>query len=677
MANIENVNISFVRRNQPRRGPTSSEQQNDMQAEILIDFSRLQDQWNNRLVPLLATVPSGLGVNDPDGFTNGLDGRTVYVDSAATDDVTDPRFFSVAQNRPNTIKDQFEDVYSLVQTNLDTLQGQVDTLQALDQAQGDVTGPSAATDNAIARYNGTSGKIIQSSQPSIDDNGVLTSKGIVDTGNLTVSGVVNIGAGTVPAQTHLYIEKPGPFVFAQIKTTASGVINEGGLFLDRADETNGFSQLHHSTAGVDKWATGLRFGSDDYNIFNVNTVTDAIRIDGTTNNVAIGTVTGVNKFWVLGAAAVGASLASTVAPTQGLHVEGTIISGPTAAGGIQIVPGGNSAIEFNQSGDFIQHTSSLLTVHGGSGGVRLDVNSDNGLLVSIANLATGDETIFDFNAIVNKATSGNYTGIKLDVTEDNAPGADNRLLDLQVSGVSQLSVGNSGNIQFEGATEIISRGPSNFAITSTSGRNIELNSTGANVILNPAANSALVVQSGANPAWQWNNVTSAFEFTNTDIIFRRTDGTLKDVFVADRLTGDITLGDAVEGDIDLRGGPVARLQLSNSVGSTLFSGASDFFRVTSVAATTRIDGVDVIIADATRVLIDSVVALEIDGDLNHDGTNIGFYGTTPAAQSSAYTRNATIVEDRTLLQSSAATILNNNNVLAALIADLQSRGFIG
>ena len=77
---------------------------------------------------------------------------------------------------------------------------------------------------------------------------------------------------------------------------------------------------------------------------------------------------------------------------------------------------------------------------------------------------------------------------------------------------------------------------------------------------------------------------------------------------------------------------------------------------------------------ADKVVFD--LEVEIDGDLNHDGSNIGFYGTTPAAQSSAYTRNATIVEDRTLLASASATTLNNNNVLAALIADLQAIGLI-
>jgi len=44
--------------------------------------------------------------------------------------------------------------------------------------------------------------------------------------------------------------------------------------------------------------------------------------------------------------------------------------------------------------------------------------------------------------------------------------------------------------------------------------------------------------------------------------------------------------------------------------------------------------------------------------------------------SAAYTRNAAVVEDRTLLASASATTLNNNNVLAALIADLQATGLL-
>lgn len=59
-------------------------------------------------------------------------------------------------------------------------------------------------------------------------------------------------------------------------------------------------------------------------------------------------------------------------------------------------------------------------------------------------------------------------------------------------------------------------------------------------------------------------------------------------------------------------------------------------------------------------------------------TVLGLFGILPAQKITvqAYTRNASVVEDRTLLASASATTLNNNNVLAALIADLQQRGII-
>lgn len=56
-----------------------------------------------------------------------------------------------------------------------------------------------------------------------------------------------------------------------------------------------------------------------------------------------------------------------------------------------------------------------------------------------------------------------------------------------------------------------------------------------------------------------------------------------------------------------------------------------------------------------------------------DGTDTVVAGSPTGT----YTRNATVVEDRTLLASASATTLNNNNVLAALIADLTTRGVIG
>jgi hypothetical protein len=67
------------------------------------------------------------------------------------------------------------------------------------------------------------------------------------------------------------------------------------------------------------------------------------------------------------------------------------------------------------------------------------------------NDATGDEVAFRVSPTINKLTSGNYTGILLDVTETAAPGTDNRLIDLKVGGSTKFVVDNSGRLGIGGA----------------------------------------------------------------------------------------------------------------------------------------------------------------------------------------------------------------------------------
>lgn len=55
---------------------------------------------------------------------------------------------------------------------------------------GDVTGPAGATDNAIARYDGTTGKLIQDSNVTIDDAGNIATAGTVDGRDVSVDGGV-------------------------------------------------------------------------------------------------------------------------------------------------------------------------------------------------------------------------------------------------------------------------------------------------------------------------------------------------------------------------------------------------------------------------------------------------------------------------------------------------------
>jgi hypothetical protein len=56
------------------------------------------------------------------------------------------------------------------------------------EGEGDVDGPASATDNAVARFDGTTGKIIQNSAVTIDDSGNIATSGTVDGRDLSTDG---------------------------------------------------------------------------------------------------------------------------------------------------------------------------------------------------------------------------------------------------------------------------------------------------------------------------------------------------------------------------------------------------------------------------------------------------------------------------------------------------------
>jgi hypothetical protein len=59
---------------------------------------------------------------------------------------------------------------------------------------GDVVGPASATDNAIARYNTTTGKLIQNSLVIIDDTGSVTGVNALTAESLTVNNNATLGS---------------------------------------------------------------------------------------------------------------------------------------------------------------------------------------------------------------------------------------------------------------------------------------------------------------------------------------------------------------------------------------------------------------------------------------------------------------------------------------------------
>tara|TARA_R110000803_G_scaffold10096_1_gene31249 strand:+ start:218 stop:985 length:768 start_codon:yes stop_codon:yes gene_type:complete len=108
--------------------------------------------------------------------------------------------------------------------------------------------------------------------------------------------------------------------------------------------------------------------------------------------------------------------------------------------------------------------------------------------------------------------------------------------------------------------------------------------------------------------------------------------------------------------------------------------------IASGSVNTVVASGDSIVATASNSLYANQFRLQLAANV-HDG--IYTLATLTAARTytfgdrnldfttaNAYTANATAVLDRTLLASASATAINNNNVLAALISDLQGNGII-
>lgn len=74
--------------------------------------------------------------------------------------------------------------------------------------------------------------------------------------------------------------------------------------------------------------------------------------------------------------------------------------------------------------------------------------------------ATGNEIALELDYTVNKASSGNDTGLLINMTDTASPGT-SLLIDAQVGGVSKFNVDNAGNITWGSANGIIAN-PASF-----------------------------------------------------------------------------------------------------------------------------------------------------------------------------------------------------------------------
>jgi hypothetical protein len=123
-------------------------------------------------------------------ITNSAPDQTVALTDGTAIDVTGtyPNF-----TINNTAPDQ---IVALTGAGTTTVSGTYPnfTITSADSKVGDVVGPASATDNAIARYDTTTGKLIQNSLVIVDDTGSVTGVNALTAQSLTVNNNATLGS---------------------------------------------------------------------------------------------------------------------------------------------------------------------------------------------------------------------------------------------------------------------------------------------------------------------------------------------------------------------------------------------------------------------------------------------------------------------------------------------------
>tara|TARA_R110002167_G_scaffold208577_1_gene412564 strand:+ start:197 stop:964 length:768 start_codon:yes stop_codon:yes gene_type:complete len=141
---------------------------------------------------------------------------------------------------------------------------------ALPASFGDVAGPGSSTDNAIPRFDSTTGKIIQNSGITVDDSNIMTTAGLI---------TANGGISTTTVSASSLITAIGG-VTATAAITANGGITLGGA-ISGADQT--VSRVNLKDYGEVTNAIGsVGGGTQDVDVALGNNVTATVDTGTTT-----------------------------------------------------------------------------------------------------------------------------------------------------------------------------------------------------------------------------------------------------------------------------------------------------------------------------------------------------------------------------------------------------------
>lgn len=172
---------------------------------------------------------------------------------------------------------------SVDNTEFQYLNGVTSSIQT--QIDSKVTGPASATDNAITRYDGTTGKLVQNSGVTIDDTNVVSGATQLNVDNLRLDGNT-ISSTDVNGDISLTPNGTGEVNIPKVDID-SGTINSVDLDGGTASNTSRVTIPKDTKANLD--ALTRKEGTIVY-----ATDEDKLYVDDGTNLIAVGSSSGLN-----------------------------------------------------------------------------------------------------------------------------------------------------------------------------------------------------------------------------------------------------------------------------------------------------------------------------------------------------------------------------------------------
>lgn len=391
-----------------------------------------------------------------------------------------------------------------------------DPLVSVSGGSGDVTGPASSTDNAIARFDSTTGKIIQNSGVTISDTDVvlvpsLTASEIVITD--ASKNLVSASVATYPSLTELtYLKGVTSAIQTQLNAKEAALTFSTGL--TRATNT--------ITANI---STGI---AGSQTIYGGTAANEDLTIEGTTNatkttsyvilqptggNVGIGTTTPQVALSVHGTISSGGSslgayqLLNTNGTLRGtLAYNGTTLDLSTSAAVDQTFsPGGTERVRFMSTGNVGIGTASpnsKLDVYTASTGGEIRLSSNTNTTYGTIRFSSNSGSFLDYGSSISGTGDGvgvNVGDLRFSTGYGATPSERMRITSAGNVGIGTTTPGANTEIYTTSTSQPTLRLNTNFA----SGNTVDFNpfitgvsNGGLNVLL--GGTSRMVISTGGN-----------------------------------------------------------------------------------------------------------------------------------------------------------------------------------